>query len=579
MKNILKYVGVLFVSVGFAQIGINNPTPNAKAELDISSTTKGILIPRMPRNAAVPSFGTITNLAANNGMLVYQTNTVGANLPGFYFHNFGWFPLRVTNGWSLFGNTGINPALNYVGTPDAFPLRFRTSNLERLSILADGKIGIGVVAPTTNLHLVGTPTTTLRIEDGFAASGNYLSSTADGTTIWRTPASLGFAGWSITGNAGTSSASNFLGTSDGQDFVVSTSGTEKVRIQGATGALGTEGNIRINVTSNTLSKLQVNSDLSTPTISSINTNTTAATFSYGLVAESNAISSGSSAIQGSIVDSGLDRKVAGVYGEFDGGLGTGIFGRGWISVGEGSLGNPLNAYPIAGLNFTNVNGVYGFMNYSGGDAVKGLNLHAGPGFGMYCQGNFAVGGGICTICNAGGTLLKSASVPTTKGNQLVYCKESPEMWFEDFGFGQLQNGSLHIPLDEMFLETVFIDNAHKMHVVLQEQAESNGLYVVIDADFKGFTVKEKKSGTSNAAFSYSIMAKRRFYQDHRFGVDFTQPYEDNLSKTKNPEILSSDPIVMKAYMEKITAEKKALAGISKTKQEDTKTKEASKTSN
>jgi hypothetical protein len=578
MRNLLKLLGVLFFSVSAAQIGINNPTPNTKAELDISSTTKGILIPRMPRNALAPLFGTVTNVLANNGMLVYQNNTVGTNLPGFYYHNFGWFPLRVTNFWSLHGNSGINPTLNFLGTTDLLPFRYRTNNVARMSILADGKVGINTTTPGTDLHLFGTPTTTLRIEDGFAAAGNYLSSTADGTTIWRTPASLGFAGWSITGNAGTSSASNFIGTSDVQDFVISTSGTEKIKIQGSTGLPGTEGNIRINVTSNTLSKLQVNSDLSTPTISSINTNTTAATFSYGLVAESNAISSGSAAILGRIVDSGLDPKVAGVYGQFDGGLGTGIFGRGWI-LGEGSLGNNLNAYPIAGLTFTNVNGVYGFMNYGSGDAVKGVNLHVGPGFGMYCQGNMAVGVGGTSTNGVGVAILKAATVPTSNGNQLVFCKESPEMWFEDFGFGQLQNGSLHIPLDEMFLETVFIDNAHKMHVVLQEQAESNGLYVVVDADFKGFTVKEKKSGTSNAAFSYSIMAKRRFYQDHRFGVDFTQPYEDNLSKTNNPELLSSDPIVMKAYMEKITAEKKALAGISNIKQEDTKTKEASKTSN
>lgn len=33
--------------VSFAQIGIGTTTPNASAELDITSTTKGLLVPRM----------------------------------------------------------------------------------------------------------------------------------------------------------------------------------------------------------------------------------------------------------------------------------------------------------------------------------------------------------------------------------------------------------------------------------------------------------------------------------------------------------------------------------------------------
>ena len=34
-----------------------------------------------------------------------------------------------------------------------------------------------------------------------------------------------------------------------------------------------------------------------------------------------------------------------------------------------------------------------------------------------------------------------------------------------------------------------------------------------------FTVKEKGNGTSNIQFSYKVSAKRRHFQDHRFGND------------------------------------------------------------
>jgi hypothetical protein len=233
--------------------------------------------------------------------------------------------------------------------------------------------------------------------------------------------------------------------------------------------------------------------------------------------------------------------------------------------------------------------VYGLVSYSdvftnSGVAVYGKNpnLTIGVSYGMYCQGNMAVGG-TPTPTNTSGTaagvaILKAASVPTTKGNQLVYCKESPEMWFEDFGFGQLQNGTAHIALENLFLETVFIDATHKMHVVLQEQAESKGLYFIVDADHKGFTVKEKKGGNSNISFSYSIMAKRRFYQDQRFGVDSFQPFENNLAKTRAPLLLTTDPMVMKAALEKGIAEKEASFKLQNQKKEQIN-KETSKTSN
>jgi uncharacterized protein (TIGR02145 family) len=61
--------------VGFSQVGIGTSAPNSKAALDISSTNKGLLIPRITK-ANRP----VTPPA---GMMIYQTD----NTPGFYFYN------------------------------------------------------------------------------------------------------------------------------------------------------------------------------------------------------------------------------------------------------------------------------------------------------------------------------------------------------------------------------------------------------------------------------------------------------------------------------------------------------------
>ena len=48
MKQIFNILAVvLFTATTFAQVGINTETPDASAALDITSTTGGILVPRM----------------------------------------------------------------------------------------------------------------------------------------------------------------------------------------------------------------------------------------------------------------------------------------------------------------------------------------------------------------------------------------------------------------------------------------------------------------------------------------------------------------------------------------------------
>ena len=92
MKNIFKQLLLVLslISTGvFAQsVGVNNPTPDPSAALDVVSTTKGVLVPRL--TAAQRTL--IANPAT--GLLVYQTDEPS----GFYFY--------ANATWTLLGATG-----------------------------------------------------------------------------------------------------------------------------------------------------------------------------------------------------------------------------------------------------------------------------------------------------------------------------------------------------------------------------------------------------------------------------------------------------------------------------------------
>lgn len=58
---------------GTSQVGINNPTPDQSAALDISSTDKGLLIPRVDTNAVIsPAIGLMIFQPSDNGFYFYN---------------------------------------------------------------------------------------------------------------------------------------------------------------------------------------------------------------------------------------------------------------------------------------------------------------------------------------------------------------------------------------------------------------------------------------------------------------------------------------------------------------------------
>ena len=122
-------------------VGIGTTAPNASALLDLTSLSRGLLVPRMTeaQKYAIASPAT--------GLLIYQTTTqdtgtYAGQTPNFWYYNGGrWVPF-LSGGWLLLGNSGTNASTNFIGTTDSMDWVIRTNNLEHVRVYAGGNVGL-----------------------------------------------------------------------------------------------------------------------------------------------------------------------------------------------------------------------------------------------------------------------------------------------------------------------------------------------------------------------------------------------------------------------------------------------------
>lgn len=190
-----------------AQVGIGTNSPSSKAVLELNSTTKGLLFPRlsgvqMSAIASPPAGLTVYNidsacLCTYNGGQWVNLCGIGASAGGaaqllsisvgkgsltlsngggtvlladssstnelqslsirndtLFLSNGGFVKLPVldsTNQWKLNGNMGSNASTNFIGTLDNQPISFRTKNMQWMQLRLDG--GLHLRDDSANLKI------------------------------------------------------------------------------------------------------------------------------------------------------------------------------------------------------------------------------------------------------------------------------------------------------------------------------------------------------------------------------------------------------------------------------------------
>jgi hypothetical protein len=125
MKLFIVFFFLLTNQIVLAQslaINTDGSIAHGSAIFDVKSDNKGLLLPRMTKaqkNAiATPA----------TGLLVFQT---APDSIGFHYYNglqWLWLDPFVSNAWKTTGNTGTDTAVNFIGTLDNMPIKFKQQN-------------------------------------------------------------------------------------------------------------------------------------------------------------------------------------------------------------------------------------------------------------------------------------------------------------------------------------------------------------------------------------------------------------------------------------------------------------------
>lgn len=100
-------------------INTDGSTADATAILDVKSTSKGMLIPRMTTSQRTGISTPAT------GLLVFDTDTNAF----WYYNGTAWTKLEVTgNNWSITGNSATTAGTHFIGTTDEVPLTVKVNN-------------------------------------------------------------------------------------------------------------------------------------------------------------------------------------------------------------------------------------------------------------------------------------------------------------------------------------------------------------------------------------------------------------------------------------------------------------------
>jgi hypothetical protein len=465
------------------------------------------------------------------------------------------------------GNSGVKAGFNSydtysrIGTETNHDFLLGSNNTSRIWIKADGKVGIGKASPTQMLDVDGIVQIAGFKMPTDASSGKVLTSDASGLGTWQVPPGgldgSGSANYIPKFNASTTLGNSVIYQSGSLIGIGITNPAYKLTVGGSLFAstlntgwgdyeiFAMDQNVRTtdNPTFNQLNLSDYGTALGGFHVGSTSDPGTGNLIVDGSLGIGTSTPSGKLHVasitdySGYFTSNNPSASTRVIYSEF---TGSGNYSA--ISVYGKCM--PADYFGIGGYFEGGYIGAEGRVTSTGNHDYRGVAGFAsggtGTNYGLYGS---ASGGatniGVYYSGGLAGTGTKSCVVKTSKGPTLLYCQESPENWFEDFGQGQLLNGRAHIMLDNLFLETVTIDAANPMKVFVQLEGDCKGVYV--SKGVNSFDVIELNHGTSNVPFSYRVVAKRKGFENRR--LDYTKSGENDpyLNPEANVKLNEAQP--------------------------------------
>jgi hypothetical protein len=548
-------------------IGTGTPIPNGAAMLDVQSTTLGVLIPRM---ATKPS-----SLAATkaNGLLIYDStskaffyNTSNSTVPT-------WIQMSSPSGiitgngvsnnlarWT--GSNTLSTGITYDNGTVAGINISSFSTTDRFTVIA-GTGTAGTSLNGINVNTVNSNSGGYALHTNSTFSGNltdiYLGYAGTTSSVGGFSASNPAIYTNVTANSnpaifaatsGTNTSSAIYGVSsvaNGGVFGSSlasgigviglnsvTAGTGSgIGIDGQTNQSSGYGVFGLNAaTSGNAVAIEGQSSYSNGIAAVVGLNTAPASTNAADGVDGYTAQSGGAGIYGENANTtatiGANSVAAAVWAQSDHTSGTGVFG-----TGNGTAGSLLTTGQGGAFTGTTT-GVSAFASSS--SAAQSIYTND---FGNVVRVNYW-DGTIQYKINGVGTV--STIVPGINNDYVtLHAPESPEIYFEDYGEGQLSNGRMHIDIDPIFTQNVAINEKHPLRVFIQLEGDCNGVYVT-NKTKTGFDVVELKDGTSNVSFQWHIVCNRADEQLPNGRVSHNQ---DTRFEKASPALPSSTALLIK----------------------------------
>lgn len=414
-------------------------------------------------------------------------------------------------------NVGINATGAAPNASAMLDIVSTTSGLliPRVALTATNAAG-PIAAPATSLLIYNT-----------ATAGASPNNVVPGYYYWNGIAWVALGGqgstnWSLTGNAGTSVATNFLGTTDANDFAIRTNNTERMRIlSGGNVGIGMVPGVKLDVTGAGSGNVdfRVNGRIQTGDAGGnggiwlsnasdgfVGNNGTNIGFwvngtgwnAFQIVKTTGRIDINTTATpMGQLYVFGNFAAAVNDYGSI---MARNNNGSGIAVNGTGQNGTDNGLVAGSGGSFSGVtNGTYHYVTSAGVAQCATMQ----DAFGAQWLVGAWTGAAYRKIIGTGtvSTVIKDLN----NEDVVMNCPETPENLFMDYGVGKLVNGKVHVKIDPILSKNIIVNEKHPLKIFIQLEGQCNGVYVT-NKTAEGFDVIELNDGSSNVEFSYSIVA-------------------------------------------------------------------------